>query len=127
MNPRTPLFSTGKPGLLSRFWRGWVYRTAIVLALLAATSVLAAAMLNTVSQKGRAFSRNQITITRGESIRFTNEDEFLHQIYVNSRGMVFDSHEQLPGQIIDVNFQHSGTFPVRCHIHPKMLLIVHVE
>ena len=21
----------------------------------------------------------------------------------------------------------AGTFPVRCHIHPKMLLVVHVE
>ena len=94
--------------------------------LFAATSVFAATV-HTVSQKGRAFSQNQITITRGESIAFTNEDEFFHQIYVDSKGTTFDSDEQLPGQIIEVNFPRPGIFPVRCHIHPKMLLIVHVE
>ena len=41
--------------------------------------------------------------------------------------MSFDSDEQPPGQAIEVNFPRVGTFPVRCHIHPKMLLVVHVE
>jgi plastocyanin len=41
--------------------------------------------------------------------------------------MSFDSDEQSPGQTIQVNFPRAGTFPVRCHIHPKMLVIVHVE
>src|SRR5437763_807306 len=52
-------------------------------------------------------------------VAFTNEDEFFHQIYVNAAGMTFDSHEQTPGQVIEVNFPRSGDFAVRCHIHPK--------
>ena len=41
--------------------------------------------------------------------------------------MSFDSDEQPPGQTIEVRFPVRGTFPVRCHIHPKMLLTVHVQ
>ena len=126
MNSPPSLFAAGSSGAWSRFlrWRGC--RAAIVVALFVATSVLAATV-HTISQKGRTFSRNQITIARGDSILFTNEDEFLHQIYVDSKGMAFDSDEQPPGQKVEVNFPRSGDFPVRCHIHPKMLLIVHVE
>ena len=93
---------------------------------LAAASAFAAAAHH-VAQKGRAFSVSDITIARGDSVQFTNEDEFLHQIYVDSSMMSFDSNEQAPGQTIEVNFPVHGTFPVRCHIHPKMLLTVHVQ
>ena len=96
------------------------------LLLLVATALLAAAA-HRVAQKGRAFSLGQITIARGDTVLFSNDDEFLHQIYVDSPNMNFDSDEQPPGQTIQVNFPRSGTFPVRCHIHPKMLLVVRVE
>jgi len=102
-------------------------RLAIIAALGFAASVGFAATIHTVSQRNRNFAVPQIAIARGDSIRFTNEDEFLHQIYVDSREMYFDSAEQPPGQTIEVKFPRSGTFPVRCHIHPKMLLTVHVE
>jgi plastocyanin len=104
------------------------YRTTIVAALaLVGSTAFAATLVHTVAQKGRDFSLHEILIARGDSIRFTNEDEFLHQIYVDSKDMFFDSAEQPPGQAIDVNFPQAGTFAVRCHIHPKMLLSVRVE
>jgi plastocyanin len=96
------------------------------LLLLVATALFAAAA-HRVAQKGRAFSLSQITIARGDTVLFSNDDEFLHQIYVDSPNMSFDSDEQPPGQTIQVNFPRAGTFPVRCHIHPKMLLTVLVE
>jgi plastocyanin len=103
------------------------YCPVIAAALLLVASALYAAAIHRVAQKGRAFSAGQITIARSDTVLFTNDDEFLHQIYVDSRNMSFDSDEQPPGQTIEVNFPRSGTFPVRCHIHPKMLLVVHVE
>src|SRR5437870_995306 len=78
--------------------------------LLVATAVFAAAV-HRIAQKGRAFSLSQIAIARGDSLLFTNDDEFLHQIYVDSRNMNFDSDEQPPGQAIEVNFPRSGSFP----------------
>ncbi|HTP82330.1 MAG TPA: plastocyanin/azurin family copper-binding protein [Alphaproteobacteria bacterium] len=86
-----------------------------------------AAQIVRVSQKGRAFALKTVEIARGDTLQFTNEDEFLHQIYIKSGGMSFDSDEQTPGQTISVRFPDSGTFDVRCHIHPTMLLVVTVK
>jgi plastocyanin len=80
-----------------------------------------------ISQKGRAFAVKTAAIARGDTLQFTNEDEFLHQIYVKSNGMNFDSDEQSPGETISVRFPETGTFDVRCHIHPTMLLVVTVK
>jgi plastocyanin len=120
------LFAMGSSDIRPRF-SPLRCRPTIVAALALAASTAFAATIHTVSQKGRDFALREIAVARGDSIRFTNEDEFLHQIYVDSKDMTFDSAEQRPGQAIDVNFPQAGTFPVRCHIHPKMLLSVRVE
>ena len=78
----------------------------------------------TIIQKGRRFNPPEVTIRSGESLTFTNNDEFIHQIY--STGL-FDSDERTPGQTLTEAFGRTGTFEVRCHIHPKMKLIVHVN
>jgi plastocyanin len=127
MIARSSLFEIGKSDDRRRCFRPRRSRSALIAALALATSTAFAATIHTVSQKGRNFALREITIARGDSIRFTNEDEFLHQIYVDSKDMSFDSAEQRPGQAIDVNFLQAGTFAVRCHIHPKMLLSVLVE
>ena len=80
-----------------------------------------------ITQKGREFQQKQITLQRGDRLHFTNEDEFLHQIYIASPDFSFDLPEQAPGQAIDVEFARAGIFEVRCHIHPKMLLTVTVN
>jgi len=78
----------------------------------------------TIIQKGRRFNVPEITMRRGQSLVFTNEDEFIHQIYVDG---LFDSEERSPGQILREEFSKNGTFEVHCHIHPKMTLVVHVN
>jgi len=78
----------------------------------------------TIIQKGRRFSVPEIAIRRGESLTFTNNDEFIHQIYVQD---LFDTEERMPGQNITEAFPRTGTFDVRCHIHPKMKLVVRVN
>jgi len=97
----------------------------VLFCALAASA--SAAAVHRIIQKGRAFSVPEVTIGQGDVVQFTNDDEFLHQIYVDSSQMGFDSDEQPPGQTIEVRFPFRGTFPVRCHIHPKMLLTVHVQ
>jgi plastocyanin len=63
----------------------------------------------------------------GDTISFTNDDEFLHQIYVRSDRFQFESAEQTPGETIDVLFPVQGDFAVECEIHPKMHLAVTVK
>ncbi len=80
-----------------------------------------------VSQKGRAFTVASVQVARGDTVRFNNEDSFLHQIYVHAPAMDFESDEQEPGASVDIRFPASGSFEVRCQIHPKMLLNVSVR
>jgi plastocyanin len=106
-------------------------------AAAAAWSIAAVALLgcaaaladdaNTIVQNGRAFHPTEITVAAGTTLNFSNQDEFLHQIYVDSPGFAYDSAEQPPGETLHITFPNTGTFPIRCHIHPKMLLTVHVK
>jgi plastocyanin len=95
----------------------------LVAALLLLSPSLAMAD-QTIIQKGRRFAPAEVTIRHGESLTFTNEDEFIHQVYVEG---LFDSEEKAPGQNLVEGFANAGTFEVRCHIHPKMKLVVHVN
>jgi len=96
----------------------------LILFLLALATPAFAEDAHIVVQQGRAFHPTEISINRGEALTFTNKDEFIHQVYVAG---LFDSDEKAPGQNLTENFPDSGTFEVRCHIHPKMKLLVHVK
>jgi plastocyanin len=106
-------------------WREGGFVALLALALLAGAAI--AAELHRVSQKGRAFSIPAIEIAAGDTIRFANEDDFLHQIYVRSDRFSFESAEQPPGEVVDLRFPVAGTFAVQCEIHPKMHLDVTVR
>jgi plastocyanin len=86
-----------------------------------------AAQSHRIVQRGRAFTVTQVSIAVGDTVEFTNEDEFIHQIYIQSPNFHFDSAEQPPGQFIAVKFPVAGHFEVHCQIHPKMLLKVDVD
>ena len=103
------------PKSLSRF----------ALALIA--SVALAATVVAVVQKRRAFADQQLEIRTGDTLRFLNEDTFIHHVFVNSATMTYNSDEQEPGQSVEVRFPTPGTFLVRCQIHPKMALRVDVR
>src|SRR6266404_1995586 len=95
-------------------------KVLLPILLLAPACAFAADEAHTIMQKSRAFRPAEITINRGESLTFTNNDEFIHQIYVQGSGFSFDSDERNPGENITETFTALGTFEVRCHIHPKM-------
>ena len=78
----------------------------------------------TIVQKGRAFRPSEATIAAGQTLTFTNEDSFIHQIYVDG---LFDSDEKSPGENLNETFRRAGTFQVRCHIHPTMRMTVRVK
>ena len=92
--------------------------------LLLPASAMAAAGGHVIVQKGRAFRPAEITIGRNEPLTFTNEDSFIHQIYVVG---LFDSEEKGPGENLNETFPQAGAFQVRCHIHPTMRMTVHVR
>jgi plastocyanin len=104
-----------------------VFLVALAAAALVTELVSASGQPVVVTQKNRAFAPSAVTIERGGTLRFTNEDDYLHQVYVSGPRFRFDSSEQSPGQLVDVSFPQSGQFDVICGIHPKMRLQVDVK
>ena len=81
-----------------------------------------------ISQKGREFIPDEVTIKRGETVQIVNDDgDLLHHAYINSDKFSFDSGDQKPGSKTDITFPVAGDFDVLCAIHPKMRLVVHVQ
>jgi len=80
-----------------------------------------------ISQKGKVFSPGEISIRVGTVVRIDNDDRVLHHVYIESPAFEFDSGEQPPGKNVEIKFGKDGTFEVRCDIHPKMLMKVHVK
>jgi plastocyanin len=81
----------------------------------------------TVSQRGRTFHPNTLTITQGTILHIVNNDTVTHNIYVDSRAMNYDSRDQPEGTSVNIEFDQPGTFRVLCHIHPTMHLVVTVK
>ncbi|KQQ48292.1 hypothetical protein ASF58_02995 [Methylobacterium sp. Leaf125] len=81
-----------------------------------------------VSQKGRAFQPNALTVPRGASVEIVNDDgDLLHHVYIDAPNFTFDSGDLKPGSRTQVVFDVPGTFAVLCGIHPKMKLTVRVD
>ena len=86
-----------------------------------------AAGIVTVIQAHRAFNVTDIHIKRGDTVSFTNDDAFNHQVFVKSPAFSFESAEQAPGEGVNMKFPVAGTFDVQCGIHPRMHLAVTVD
>ena len=100
---------------------------AIAAAAVVSGTAIAAAGVVAVSQQNRAFTVPGVRIVHGQTIHFSNDDQFRHQIYVESPTFNAESDEADPGTSVDIEFPKAGIFQVRCHIHPRMLLSVDVN
>jgi plastocyanin len=98
--------------------------TLVVLAGLSAGAALAANL--TITQKGRLFSTQSVTIRKGETLTFVNDDSVSHNILSTSAGNEFSLGLQRPGAATDVTFKEVGDALVICAIHPRMKMTVHV-
>ncbi len=114
---------------MSRVSRLWRCGAALVLVVVVAAPFLDAfaGRMVTVVQASRAFAVASLHLQRGDTVHFTNEDVFDHQVFVDAPGFKFESAEQAPGTAQDVQFTKAGTFDVQCQIHPRMHLAVTVD
>lgn len=99
----------------------------LMVLMLVFAALSAAAESFAVSQRNRAFALRQVTIGQNDVVRFSNEDDYAHQLRINGPGVDFDSDLQSPGETIDVPFPTAGSYEVRCGIHPRMRMTVVVH
>lgn len=77
-----------------------------------------AASGTTVDIKNFAFNPATITISKGQTVTWTNMDSAPHT--VTSTTGVFDSKSIEPGQTFSYTFNDAGTFEYSCTNHPSM-------
>jgi plastocyanin len=103
-----------------------IFPCVVVLAFVSGAAVAALAAEQTVSQKGRAFSKAELTLKKGDTLVFVNDDNVAHNIYSTSPGNDFNLGSQTPGKSVSVTFDKSGDIDVLCAIHPLMKIKVKV-
>jgi plastocyanin len=101
--------------------------TSLALVVVVGLSAGAALAANlTITQKGRLFSTDSVTIKTGEVVTFLNDDTVPHNIISTSKGNEFNLGSQRPGTATDVTFKQSGDALVICAIHPRMKMTVKI-
>lgn len=103
-------------------------RSLLLAGLLAlALAPGAVAEEHQVSQRTKVFDPREITVKAGDTVTFLNDDDVSHNVFSRSEGARFNLKFQRPGEDKSQVFETPGTAVVRCAIHPKMKLTVHVE
>jgi plastocyanin len=73
----------------------------------------------------RAFNPDDLTVSVGTSVTWTNTDAVAHTSTSDTR--VWDSGAVAPGAQFSTTFQNAGTFRYHCTIHPGMVGTVTVQ
>jgi len=102
-------------------------KTMIAGFIFAALTVVFAEETHVVKQEDRSFSQTEITVKPGDKLVFTNSDAVTHNVFSKSEANAFDIRVQKPGEASVVEFKQEGDTEVRCAIHPRMKIIVHVK
>jgi plastocyanin len=105
-------------------------RIPIALAILLGLVVaVPAAATITIIQKGLTLDRASVSLTRGDRLAFTNDDDVIHNIHVFGPGNddEVDLGLQKPGKMLSYRFDTAGTYRIRCNIHPSVKMSVTVK
>ena len=79
-----------------------------------------------VEIKNFAFSQSTLTIKKGDTVKWTNNDGASHTV-VSDSGSEINSGTLAPGQSYSHTFNDAGTFAYHCAIHPSMKAKIIVE
>jgi plastocyanin len=82
-----------------------------------------------VGQRGAVFSQSSASLTKGDSMVFTNEDDVIHNIHVFGPGSdeSSDLGLQRPRAVLTYRYDMAGSYRVRCNLHPSMKMVVTVK
>lgn len=80
-----------------------------------------------VGQKNKEFTQKALKIKVGDTVKFTNEDPFFHNVFSLSEPKSFDLGSYPQGQSRTVTFDKPGKVEVECSIHPNMKMTIDVD
>ena len=88
---------------------------------------LVAVTLPNISQKDKRFSVDRLNVKVGDTVKFTNDDPFFHNVFSLSEASTFDLGSYPQGESRTVKFDQAGEVHIECAIHPSMRMIIEVE
>lgn len=91
----------------------WVFLTAALLACGAATFGL-----TEIKMQNNAFVPQNIVVSKGEMIQWTNLDQVVHTS--TSDTQIWDSGDIQPNRFYKRKFNKTGYFPYHCKYHTTM-------
>ena len=87
------------------------------------SSAVDAPLEGTVELENSAFSPNTVTIKRGGTVTFENNDATTHTVTSDS----FDSGDLAKGETFEQTFTKTGSYSIKCKYHPGMMMKVIVK
>lgn len=110
------------------------YQSIVLIILLFAVTCLVSAQAKdvTIGQKNKTFifdgkAVETISIVKGDTIHFQNNDPWFHNIFSLTQAKTFDLGSYPQGESRPVTFDAPGNFEIECAIHPNMFLEVTVK
>lgn len=73
-----------------------------------------------ISQKDKTFLPDLRIVVAGQSVQFTNDDPFVHNVFSTSTARPFDLGQPGPHETRTVSFSTPGLVDVFCNIHEQM-------
>ncbi len=102
-----------------------------VLAIILGSSIIShsvtASETHVVGQKNKEFTVSELTIKKGDTVEFLNEDPFFHNVFSLSDAALFDLGSFPQGESKEVTFEEAGEVEIECAIHPNMTMKIKVE
>jgi len=98
----------------------------MMLALTAGTAIAGGADAALVIIKDFKFTPQEITVTRGQTVRWENQEKRqYHSVWFEKLGEPEPDY-LFPEDSYERVFDAAGSFPYRCGPHPEMTGVVHV-
>ena len=98
-----------------------------LLGLLGGVLTAEGAADHVVGQQNKRFTVKHLSIQVGDTVQFTNQDPFFHNVFSLSDAKTFDLGSYPKGQSKSVTFDKAGKVEVECAIHPTMRMVIDVE
>jgi len=80
-----------------------------------------------VRMMGSTYSPARIDARVGDSLRFVNDDDDAHTVFVPTRGFAANLGNQPPNATRDLALAAPGRIEIECMPHPQMKLVVVVR
>ena len=101
--------------------------TNMMVGLLFLVPLTAGAAEHEVGQKDKDFTMKTLTVKKGDSVKFVNQDPFFHNVFSLSDAALFDLGSYPKDEFKKIEFDTAGEVEVECAIHPNMRMVITVE